>query len=283
MIIDFHTHTFPSKVAGRIIKQMSGIGNVPHYTDGSPEGLSASMKNAGIDYSVNLPVMTRPDQVTHIHDGVLQNLPYFEENHILTFGGLHPAFEGCREEILRLKGYGIQGIKLHPAYQQTDLNDPRYLRLIDAVSDAGMITIIHAGLDIGYLHHNFASVQHILDVIEKVRPEKFVLAHMGGWQDWENVEKYLAGAPVYFDTAFSIGKLGDSPDGEVHYPYTVNLSDDAFVRLVRAVGCDRVLFASDSPWASQKEYVDRLNAIPLLPEEKELLFHQNAERLLHLL
>ena len=282
MIIDFHTHTFPSRVAESIIERLSHTGNVPHYTNGSPEDLSASMKNACIDYSVNLPVMTRPDQVVHVHDGLLENLPYFEENRILTFGGLHPDFEGFEAELRRLKNCGIRGIKLHPAYQQTDLNDLRYLRIIDAISDAGMVMIVHAGLDIGYLFHNFASVPQILDVIEQVRPEKFVLAHMGGWQDWENVEKYLAGAPVFFDTAFSIGKMGDSPDGKIHYPYTENLSNDAFVRLVRAVGCDRVLFASDSPWADQKEYVHRLNAIPLLPEEKELIFCRNAQRLLNL-
>ena len=282
MIIDFHTHTFPARVAERIIAQLTSNGNVPHYSDGSPEGLSASMQRAGIECAVNLPVMTRPDQVVHIHDGLLQNLPWFEEHGIITFGGMHPAFEAFREEILRLKEHGIKGIKLHPAYQQTDLDDPRYLKLIDAASEAGMITILHAGLDIGFPEHDYASVDHILTVLKEVRPEKLVLAHMGGWQNWDLVEKYLAGAPLWLDTAFSLGELGPAPDEMKPGTYHYNLTQEDFVRLVRKHGADHVLFGSDSPWADQTDYLGRLLDMPLTDVEKEAILGINAAKLLEL-
>ena len=58
------------------------------------------------------------------------------------------------------------------------------------------------------------------------------------------------------------------------------LSDVAFVQLVYALGVNRVLFATDSPWAEQKDYVNRISAIPFTEEEKRKIFAENAKRLL---
>lgn len=282
MIIDFHTHTFPAKAAPRIIAQLTENGHIPHHTDGTPEGLAASMQAAGIGLSVNLPVMTRVDQVEHVNSSLIERYETLLSEGILTFGGLHPDMADPKAEIRRLKENGIQGVKLHPAYQQTDLNDIRYLRMIDALSEAGLITVVHAGHDIGFPGHNFASVAHILDLVETVRPEKFVLAHMGGWQDWDRVEKDLCGLPVYLDTAFAIGPLDPFGDGSLHPLYRTNLSNGQFVRIVRKHGADRVLFGSDSPWSGQKAYVDRLNAAGLTDCEKAMIFGRNSQTLLGL-
>ena len=50
-------------------------------------------------------------------------------------------------------------------------------------------------------------MRQILRIIDEIRPEKFVLAHMGNWGLWEDVERDLAGAPVWFDTAFAIAVI----------------------------------------------------------------------------
>ena len=44
MIIDFHTHTFPEKVSGNIIDQLSKTARIKAYTDGSNRALQASME-----------------------------------------------------------------------------------------------------------------------------------------------------------------------------------------------------------------------------------------------
>ena len=53
-------------------------------------------------------------------------------------------------------------------------------------------------------------------------------------------------------------------------------------RLVRAFGSQRVLFATDSPWACQKTSVQALDALPLSDAEKADIFSGNACRLLGL-
>ena len=60
------------------------------------------------------------------------------------------------------------------------------------------------------------------------------------------------------------------------------LEDEAFVELVHKMGVDRVLFATDSPWAEQKDYVNRINGMPLSKDEKRRIFAGNAKRLLGL-
>ena len=51
--------------------------------------------------------------------------------------------------------------------------------------------------------------------------------------------------------------------------------------MVKAFGADRILFATDSPWADQKDYVDRMNHMGLSEVELEKIYHENAEGILH--
>ena len=62
MIIDFHTHTFPDELADRAVGTLAHSGGIHNYLDGRVDSLKESMKKAGIDYSVLLPVATKPNQ-----------------------------------------------------------------------------------------------------------------------------------------------------------------------------------------------------------------------------
>ena len=71
---------------------------------------------------------------------------------------------------------------------------------------------------------------------------------------WNEVESDLAGAPVYFDTAFSYGPVTPLPDAP-RAPYiSYNLHPKDFVRLVRKHGTDKILFGTDSPWENQQGF-----------------------------
>lgn len=283
MIIDFHTHTFPDKIASKVVDKLGRVSRTKYFTDGSVSGLRSSMERGNVDYSVNLPVMTSVDQVEKVNGALIAQREQLLEDGIITFGGMHPDYENYKAELRRLKENGIAGFKIHPAYQNTDIDDMKMLRIIDCASELDLITITHAGIDIGIYDHNYASAKGILHVINTVRPEKFVLAHMGGWACWEDVERDLAGAPVWLDTAFAIGPITaaayDDADGDKAPYRDRNLSDEDFVRIARKHGVDRVLFASDSPWEDQGDYVERMQNTALTDEEKELIFYKNAQRL----
>lgn len=280
MIIDFHTHTFPDKIAKRVVHQLGQTSHTKPFTDGTVANLVTSMEEAGINWSINLPVMTTPTQVEKINSKMIEKQEEHLAKGILSFGGIHPEYESYKEELYRLKNYGIKGIKLHPAYQHMDLDDLRLMHIIDTASELGLITMLHAGMDIGILDHNYSSVKHILKLIDTVQPEKLVLAHMGNWDCWDDVENYLAGAPVFFDTAFSIGPITSYP-GDPTIPYrTHNMSEKRFLNLARKHGINKILFATDSPWQEQKDYVALINSFAFDDKEREAVFYENAARLL---
>lgn len=283
MIFDIHTHTFPAYIAGRVLHEL-GVdkARIIPFTDGTVDGLKASMRENGIDYSVVLTVMTNLKQVPKLNGLAIQNRDEQLKEGILTFGGLHPDYADYKTQIKQLAENGIRGIKLHPPYQGIDMDDIRYLRIIDAATEAGLAISVHAGIDIGIYDRNYCSVPHILKVIQEVHPEKLILAHMGNWGYWDQVEEYLCGAPVYMDTAFSIGQCHPNPESK-ELPIQMNkLSEEDFIRIIRKHGTDKILFGTDSPWGDQKEEVSFFKNMAITEEERDQIFYQNAVRLLNL-
>ena len=240
------------------------------------------MEQAGIDLSILLPVMTHAGQVHKLNELAARTNEHWKETGLLSFGGMHPDTEDYKSALRQVADMGLPGIKLHPAYQNIDLDDIRMLRIIEAASELGLIVLVHAGIDIGIPDHNYSSVSHILKVLHQVQPEKLVLAHMGNWSCWDEVESYLAGAPVWFDTAFSLGPVVPNPEDSLMPIRSHNLSDEAFVRLCKKHGTERILFGTDSPWQEQSDIVERLRALPFSEEEREGILGKNAANLLGL-
>lgn len=282
MIIDFHTHTFPEKISKQVVDSLALKSKTTPFTNGSMTGLIESMKNAGITYSINLPVMTSPQQSEKLNYKLVEQKDELFKRGIITFGGMHPEYENYKEMLDYLYQNGIKGIKIHPPYQGLSLSDSKYLDIIRYADSLGMIVITHTGIDIGIYDRNYCSCDDVLKIMEEVHPKKLVLAHMGGWGDWKEVEEKLCGLPVYFDTAFSIGDITELPGHEGECIQTTNLNNEDFVRMVRKHGVEKVLFATDSPWADQSEYVRLLKEMNFSEKELEQLLYKNAQSLLEL-
>ena len=280
MIIDIHTHTFPDKIAAATLDKLKHLSHTIPFTDGTAAGLAASMARAGVDRSVVMPVATSPRQVPHVNDASARMNELGAQTGLLSFGCMHPDFDGWKEELARVRDLGLKGIKLHPQYQDTDFDDPRYLRILDRCGELGLVVLTHAGLDIGMPGKDNCAPEMVARALEQVGPVKLVLAHMGGWRQWDRVEALLPGTGVYLDTSFSLGEITPLDDG--HYrPGDLPLLDEAaFLRMVRKFGADRVLFGTDSPWDDQGAALARLQALPLEPAELEAILGGNAKRLL---
>lgn len=281
MTIDFHTHTFPPKIAASTLQKLSAASHTVPFTDGTEDGLRASMGEAGIDYSVVLPVATAPRQVEHINDASAAISGRSGETGIISFGCMHPDYENWHNELARIKDLGLKGIKLHPVYQGVDFDDPRTLRILDRAGELGLIVVTHAGLDIGFPGVVHCSPEMVLSALKQVGPLNLVLAHMGGWRCWDKVLELLPSQPVYIDTSFSTGRM--TPADSHYSEDELQLLDSGrFMALIRAFGPNRVLFGSDSPWSSQSASLDWLRAQPLEPAELAAILGDNGKRLLNL-
>ncbi len=261
-MIDFHTHMFPEKIAAKTLRFLSERCKTVPFTDGTPGGLAASAEEAGLECSVVLPVVTNPEQFDSINRFAGQH----QEGRILSFGGIHPENEDYKKKLLYLKDHGFLGIKLHPDYQDTFFNDIRYKRIISYASELDMIVSVHAGFDPGYPDCVHCTPDMAAEVLDDVRPPKLVLAHMGGFLRWDEVEQKLVGKNVWFDTAVVFGQI----------------PDEQFLRICRNHGTDRILFATDSPWSGQKESLSYFLKMDLTEAEKAQILAENAKKLLTL-
>ena len=263
MVIDFHTHVFPEKMVAGAVKTLEEKSGVPAKTNGCIDGLLASMKEAGVNRSIVLPVVTAPKQFSGINRFAASINEQYSDC-LTSFGGIHPDSEDYKGQLKFLRDEGFVGIKLHPDYQGVMFNDIRYKRIVDYASELDMVIQVHAGVDIGLPEPVHCTPKMALEVISETGAKKLVLAHLGGWKLWDEVEESLVGRDVYFDTAF----IEDYIDRQ------------QFERIVKTHGSDWVLFATDSPWSGQKESIDWINACDLDDETKEKIFYKNAKKLL---
>ena len=283
MIIDMHTHIFPDKMAANVIDKLSRTSGSVAFSDGTTSGLSKSMKQAGVDLSIILPVATNPHQVEHVNDRAFElNSEYYDKG-ICSFACIHPDYEKYQVELLRIKGLGFKGIKVHPVYQGTDIDDIKFLKIFEYAAKLDLIVVTHAGLDIGFPGEVKCSPKMCRHVVDEIGDFKFVLAHMGGWKNWDEVPEYLADTKVYIDTAFSTGFIKPRPDSQWNEADLAMLDAAQFMKLFEAFGADRILFGTDSPWSSQRESINFIEQLPISEEDKKNILGDNAARILNII
>lgn len=275
MVIDFHTHIYPDALAARTIAALKASAKeVKASTDGTLQGLLNSMRQAGVDRSVILPVATRKGQFETINRFARQINE--TQSDVISFGGIHPDDDDPEGKLLFLRESGFKGIKIHPDYTDTFIDDPRYIRIITACARLGLLLVTHAGVDPAFpvVHCPPDRARAVLDRVMAAagRKEPFmVFAHLGGMCMYNEVEKHLVGSPCYIDISCAFQSMMGF----------CGTTDEAVVRLIRAHGAERILFATDCPWSDQKESLEHFRAMTGLSEhEKSLILYQNARRLL---
>ena len=261
MIIDFHTHCFPDHLAEKAVSRLSQVGGgLMPYTDGTLSGLRQRMAEDGIDVAVALNIATKPQQQLNVNNFAAS---INNEKDIFAFGSVHPDAEDALEELERIKELGLKGVKFHPEYQQFAVDDPKMLPLYRKISQLGLITVFHAGVDYGFpppygcMPENLASV---LDCFET----PVVAAHWGGLQYSEDVIRHLCGRNVYIDTSFGYGRLT-----KYHAE-----------QIIEKHGTEKLLFATDMPWHTASLEMRLLGTLGLTDEQQTQIYSGNAKRLL---
>ncbi|MBQ0041704.1 MAG: amidohydrolase family protein [Lachnospiraceae bacterium] len=270
MIVDHHTHTFPPEIASRALNKLSAGSQMHYHNGGTIADLIEVMSKSKVSRSILMPVATKPGQAQGINDALPKQMEEYEQHGIYSFGAIYPLDEDYKNMLFFLKEHGILGIKLHPVFQNVPLDDIHYEKIISYASELDMWTMIHPGYDIGFPGNDLASVPRVIRMLSDVKPQKLILAHMGGWNQWNEVESDLAGSSVYLDTSFSITKVHQL-DGNLHQ----YLSNEQFIRIARKHGLDRIFFGSDNPWSNQKDAVEEIENCGLSTGEAEQLLSNN--------
>lgn len=263
MLIDFHTHAFPQRIAQRAITKLAhDAGGLAPQTDGTLASLKAEMAKDGVDISVVHAIATNPKQQTNVNNFAME---MDKDPAIVAFGSVHPDAPDALEELERIHAAGLKGVKLHPEYQQFFADDERMKPLYRKISQLGLITIFHAGLDYGFAPPYHCLPEHMLRAL-KWFDSPVVAAHWGGLDCGTEVLDKLCGENLWFDLSYGYGCLPKPIAQQIVEKHTP----------------DRLLFGSDMPWHRPSWELQLIDSLDLSPADREKIFFRNAQTLLGL-
>jgi predicted TIM-barrel fold metal-dependent hydrolase len=263
MVIDFHAHAFSEKIVQKAIHTISeNSGGIVSAYNGTVSELVKYADENDIDYCVLLNITTNEAQTRAVNDFAVSS----NGGKIISFGSVYPLAENAVDELYRIHDAGLKGVKLHPDYQEFYADDKKVFKIYETISKLGLITVFHAGVDLGRFERDYSSPERISNALPAFNNAPVVAAHFGGLLQWIDVEKYLVGKNIYFDTSYCYSRM---PRLQAQ-------------RIVSNHGADKILFGSDMPWSSatnEKRFVESLK----LPDyENQLIFGKNAAKLLGL-
>jgi predicted TIM-barrel fold metal-dependent hydrolase len=256
-IIDFHAHIYPDKIAAKAIAGIEEFYKIAMQRDGTVEGLLESGRQCGIGHFVVFSAAAVPVQVQAINDyiaSVCREHPQFTG-----FGTLHPDMENPQDEIDRLIGLGLRGIKFHPDMQQFAIDDTRMMDVYAAL--VGRLPVI---FHTGDYRYSFSHPSRLARVLDNFPQLCVIAAHFGGWSLFDIAYDYFHQRRCYFDVSSSLPFLGLRRAAELIHRY----------------GAERFLFGSDYPMWDPALCLEEFLKLDITESEKEQILCKNAQTIL---
>ncbi|MDR0442343.1 MAG: amidohydrolase family protein [Treponema sp.] len=257
-IIDFHTHIYPEKIAAKAVASIGEFYNVGMAGgDGTIDGLLESGRRGGIGRFVVFSAAAIPGQVQAINDYIASAC--CEHSQFTGFGTLHKDMENPLDEIERLIGLGLKGLKFHPDMQRFNIDDEAMMDIYASI-EGRLPVIFHTG-DYRYSFSHPSRLARVLDNFPKLC---VVAAHFGGWSVFDIAYDYFHNRRCFFDVSSSLSFIGTRRAAE----------------LIRAYGAERFLFGSDYPMWDPAACLAEFMSLDLSDSERELILRKNAERVI---
>ena len=263
MVIDFHTHTFPTKIASKAIARLEGMSGTKAVASGLYEDLLDSMMDSGIDLSVVAPVATTPnaDSINQKNLEIQKNV----EGKLLFLGAIHPLTPVSYVD--SIKELGFKGVKMHPDFQEYVADDKAVFPLYERLVENNLFLLVHAGEDVSYMGSGRSNPSRIKNIATNFPHLKIIAAHFGGYLLWDDVLEHLSGLEnIYLDSAYCCDSI----------------SKDKALKLIEVFGSNKILLGSDSPWKTQSDSVAFIKSLGLSSADEALVLGGNAKRLLNL-
>lgn len=185
MLIDSHIHVFPDALAPKVIPKLAAISGYDNQTDGT---LASTLEKCGNGGWTRAFFSASPPSPPNKNPS-MTSAPPSPPIRVIPFGSVHPDAPDWEPELERIAALGLKGIKLHPDYQDFDMDEPRVLPIFQKARDLGLCVAVHAGfvpLSPEHIHCRPRACRQVLDACPGLR---LILAHMGGMRLWDDVER----------------------------------------------------------------------------------------------
>ena len=260
-IIDIHAHVFPDAIAQKAAGSIGKFYGMTAKHCGTVRQLADEYGKAGICSGCIHSVAVTPQYIPAINRFIAETVRN-DPGKFTGYAAIHPGAEDNPGLIDEVRSMGLKGFKIHPDMQQFALDSPEAMNMFSRI-EGQMPVMIHTG-DRRFEYSNPKRMKRVLDTFPHLI---CICAHLGGWSEWEDAWKTLAGYEnVYVDTSSSL------------YAFTPEKGRD----MIRHYSRERVLFGTDYPMWTPGEELDRFRKLELTDEETEKILYRNAAELLQL-
>lgn len=253
-ITDAHAHIFPAKIAEKATGSVGAFYGIGMRHTGTAEALLEAAGQAGISRCLVCSTATKPGQAASINSFIAAVCTAHPA--LFGLGTVFPGEAGAEGELERIAALELHGVKLHPDFQQFDIDDARLFPLYRRCAALGLPILFHTGDD----RYDFSAPRRLARVLERVDGLRAIAAHFGGYQRWDEAAQTLAGFPgLRFDTSSSLSLL----------------PEERALSLLDRLGPERFFFGTDFPMWTPRQEVERLLALPLPDGILRGILHRN--------
>lgn len=255
-LIDFHTHIYPDSIAQKAVDSVGSFYHIPMQGKGLLEDFQRGADRFDLRASVVHMVATIPRQVETVNKFGQELL----SDRVFVFGSLHPQFEQNLAEIDRLRTLGFSGVKMHPDFQQFNIDDPALYPVYAHLEETGFPILMH----MGDARYDFSRPHRLAKVLSDFPGLTVIAAHLGGYCRWEEVRRHLAGRRLYMDSSSCLWSLGI----------------EGCRTLIEEHGIDKIFFGSDYPVISINAEMELFDRMGLDAASRSKILYENAARFL---
>lgn len=192
---------------------------------------------------------------------------FADTHNIFVVGGISPYFE-YEKQLALLEKYisekKVSGIKIYCGHENIYLDDENLKPVYRIAEEYGVPVLFHSGWD----NPQYSSPEVIRRAAALYPNVKIVCCHCCYPRLAECFEKLAEFENVYFD-------LSSTADDPAIY----NEIKSAVENAVRNIH-ERVIFGSDFASCDQRTHIEFFMGLDISANEKELIFHKNAEKIL---
>lgn len=231
-IIDAHCHIFPEKISEKAAANIGAFYDLPMNNSGSSKLLIKAGKTIGVTKYLVCSTATVKEQTYSINNFIRSECD--EHPEFFGFGTLHPQMPDIQQEAQRISELGLHGVKLHPDFQQFNIDSPEAYKIYEVI-EGNLPVLVHMGDP----RYDYSRPFRLANVIRDFPKLEIIAAHLGGYQRWDEAIECLKGSEyVHFDTCSAAGIIPPDYSKKLIYHY----------------GVENCFFGTDFPmWNHQKE------------------------------
>ena len=279
MIIDFHSHIFPTSFRERreeyahLDATFSTLFADPRSRLATAEELVSALDAAQLDMAVVMGIgWTDRDMAREANDYIIEAVNRFPTR-LVGFCSVNPAWgEDAVTEVERCAGGGLKGVgELHPDSQGFDIGSKgAMVPLMKVAHDLGLVVLTHSSEPLGHIYPGKGTVtpERLYSFVCNFPENRIVCAHWGGGLPFYALmpEVAVALSNVYYDTAAS----------------PLLYRQEIFSTVVGLTGPERILFGTDFPLIRYPRLLTQVEEAQIAPEAKDNILGRNAQALLGL-